>query len=280
MTYPSLFKLVRLHYSLPLVGGFVVIVTYLTEGELQPFFPILSKACLSLFLVMAAGYSLNDLCDIATDRINHPHRVLVRADISRIFALCLALCCFLVGILLAAVCNNLFCLGVGVVIGVLVFYDLCSKGLGIFKDILVAGLVTSLYPLAYALVGPSGSVRAKTLLIHPIWLFLTTLSYEMLKDIRDIKGDQATAPAKGMHHSARPWFKSMRNVPLLAGALLLPLPYVLGYCRWIYLAFSVMALSCVTRAILSRIEVALRYIYIEVALVTLGSCLDLLICGV
>jgi 4-hydroxybenzoate polyprenyltransferase len=279
MSVPPLLRLIRLHYSLPLMAGFAVIVMYLTDGALHPVAGRLVTACLSLFLVMAGGYSLNDLCDMATDRINHPTRVLVSAELSRSFALWLTLSSFLAGVVLAALCTWAFCLGIGLVIAVLIFYDLYSKTLGIFKDILVAGLATSLYPLAYALVGPGSSARARTLLIHPVWFFLTALSYEMLKDIRDIKGDQATAPAGGMRHSGRPWFRTLRHVPLLAGALLLPLPYVLGYCRWVYLVFILMAFYCVVRTVLSKTKPALHYIYVEVALVTLGSWLDLLICG-
>jgi geranylgeranylglycerol-phosphate geranylgeranyltransferase len=280
MSLPPLLRLIRLHYSLPLMGGFVVIVMFQNDGDLYPVSGLLIRACLSLFLVMAAGYSLNDLCDMATDRINHPTRVLVKGDISPRYCRYLTVLCFLGSIFLAALCNLSFCLGMLLISAALIFYDLFSKRLGIFKDILVAGLVTGLYPLAYALVGPGSSARAKTLLIHPVWFFLTTVGYEMLKDIRDIKGDQATAPAKGLHHSAQPWFQRMRNVPLLAGALLLVLPFAWGYCQWVYLVFAVVAIYCAIRASLAKTRAALYYIYLEVALVTLGSLLDLLICGV
>ena len=101
MRYPPLLKLIRLHYSLPLMGGFVVIVMFLSDGNLYPVSGLLIRACLSLFLVMAAGYSLNDLCDIDTDRINQPTRVLVKADVSSRFSLCLAVFCFLIGVFLA-----------------------------------------------------------------------------------------------------------------------------------------------------------------------------------
>jgi len=280
MSFPPLLKLIRLHYSLPLMGGFVVIVMFQNDGDLLGISGLLIRACLSLFLVMAAGYSLNDLCDMAADRINHPGRVLVKGDISPGFSLGLAVTCFLASIYLAALCNRTFCLGMLLISIALIIYDLFSKRLGIFKDILVAGLVTSLYALAYALVGPSSSARAKTLLIHPIWLFLTAVGYEMLKDIRDIKGDQVMASSRRMRHSTQAWFRILRNVPLLAAALLLPLPYIWGYCQWVYLLCTLLAIYCAIRASLARTHAALYYIYAEVAIVTLGSLLDLLICGV
>ncbi len=78
MNIKALLQLIRLHYSLPLSAGLTVIVMYLTGPSLSTLPADLPWACLALFLVIAGAYSLNDLCDITSDRINHPQRVLVQ----------------------------------------------------------------------------------------------------------------------------------------------------------------------------------------------------------
>ena len=72
----GLIKLLRFHYCLPLTAGYGVIVLYLTQGSFFTLPRAWPLAFVSLFCVMAGAYALNDLWDRATDRINHPQRVL------------------------------------------------------------------------------------------------------------------------------------------------------------------------------------------------------------
>ncbi len=66
----ALLKLMRLYYGLPLAGGFIVILSYLTGGNIDHILEKAVLASLSLVSVISAGYILNDVCDVEIDKIN------------------------------------------------------------------------------------------------------------------------------------------------------------------------------------------------------------------
>ena len=72
----SLLRLMRIYYSLPFAAGFVVIVAYMKGGDLNPIYQKTVIALGALFCIIAAGYVLNDVCDITADKINCPRRPL------------------------------------------------------------------------------------------------------------------------------------------------------------------------------------------------------------
>ncbi len=279
MKVTALIKLIRLYYSLPLSAGLTVIVMYLTGPSLAALPPALPWACATLFLVIAGAYSLNDLCDITSDRINHPQRVLVQGHFSTHGARLLAIILIIAGNLCAVACNVAYWLGLILVTGGLVFYDLTSKRLGVFKAVLVATLTSSLYPLAFTLGGLPTTERARTLWFHMIWFFLTALAYEMYKDILDTKGDRTVAtPAS--HDRQQIWYRRLAPWTVLIGTIFLIPPGVLGYCQWIYVGATVAAIVCALVALRSNVRSAIICLYASVVIVTLGSLVDLLVFGI
>ena len=278
MKIKALVQLMRLYYSLPLSAGLTVIVMYLTGPHLSALPTTLPWACLGLFLVIAGAYSLNDLCDITSDRINHPQRVLVQGRFSARGARTLSMVLFIGGNLCAARCNPAYWIGLILVCAGLVFYDLTSKRLGVFKAVLVATLTTSLYPLAFTLAGLPATPRAHTLWYHAIWFFLTALAYEMYKDIRDTRGDR-TVGTRASHDRQQLWYRRLAPWIVLIGTVFLIPPAVLGYCRWIYVAAVVSAIACALVALRSRVRGAITCLYVAVVIATLGSLLDLLVFG-
>jgi 4-hydroxybenzoate polyprenyltransferase len=275
----ALIRLTRPYYSVPLSGGLIVITAYSVGGDLGAINNSLAVAVCSLWLIISAGYVLNDVCDMPVDAINSPNRVLPKGTITRRAAGIFSIGLFLAGIALASFCGGRFFAMLALVAAGLVVYDLCSKRLGLFKSVLVAALATSLYPLSFALAQPDGSLRARSLFIFPVWLFLTALAYEMLKDIRDIQGDSLLANNRyGDFCRSRGFLLSARVIALAASGLT-ALPLILGHCRVIYGASSLLAMALVILSLKHPPVRAIRFIYAEVVVITAGSMADLWVYG-
>ena len=171
----ALLKLMRLYYSVPLVAGFIVILSYLTGGNLLPIIDKVALSFLSLLSIISASYVFNDVCDIEIDKINCPGRMLAAGRIKRKTALIGSIALFVIGMVLGGFCSLAFFLVITAIICLLFCYDLLSKRIGIFKDVLVAILMTFLYPLAFALTESMQTPHLNVLYIHPICLFLSVL---------------------------------------------------------------------------------------------------------
>ena len=275
----ALIRLTRPYYTLPLSCGLIVIASYVVGGDLSIVGFKLVYAFLSLFFILSAGYILNDVCDVVVDAINSPNRMLPQGLVTRKTALIYSVVLFVFGIILASFCGYRFFILLSLVTLGLIIYDLYSKKMGIFKDVLVAVLTTSLYPLSFALTDPALTPRLKVLFIHPIWLFLTTVGYEMLKDIRDTKGDSAIADTQLSVYRNTPVFLLSARLILFVASLLTLLPYALGYCKSIYLVSSLVAIVLAGLSCRQPHEKAIRFIYAEVFLITVGSLVDLLVYG-
>lgn len=273
-----LLRLMRLYYSLPLAGGFIVILAYLVGNQLSDIFIESVLSFLSLFFIISAGYVFNDACDIETDRINCPRRMLPAGRLKRETAVAWSALLLTGGLVSAACCGWMFFIGIMVVTALLVVYNMLSKRMGFFKDLLIAVLATSLYPLAFMLTEPVATPRLNVLYILPVWLFFTALGYEMLKDIRDIKGDSSMNHSN-MNHRKEVWFLSGARFYLIFAACMSMLPFFLGYCEWIYFGSSILAVILTVAAAFSKPLFAIRYIYAEVFIITAGSMADLLVYG-
>jgi geranylgeranylglycerol-phosphate geranylgeranyltransferase len=275
----SLLKLMRLYYVLPLTAGFVIIVSFLTAGHLHAIRFEILLAVLSLSCTIAAGYVLNDLCDIEVDRINNPQRVLPADRVDPKIALALTIFLFASALVFAALCNWRFLIAIALIAAGLVFYDLYSKRLGLFKAVTVAILTTSLYPLAFTFTASVDSPRLKSLYIFPAWLFLSCIAYEMLKDICDVAGDSRIFAHGIAAYSSRQWFlPAARTIAIIAGLLSIA-PFALGYCKLIYLATSIIAIGLMILSTRKTPPIAIPFIYTQIFLITIGSFVDLLVFG-
>lgn len=275
----ALLRLMRLYYVLPFSGGLAVIAAYAAGGSPGPHALSLGWGVLALTAVLAGGYVLNDVCDLAVDRVNRPDRPLPRGEISRGAALAWSAGLIAAGLLLAAGAGVPYLGALATVAAVLVLYNVFSKRVGLWKDLWVAALMASLYPLALALVPARPTPRLAVLYLHPVWLFLTAWAYEMLKDALHTAGDRLGSAAGIARISGRPWFLPLARTLLLVAALPLPLPYLLGWCRWVYLGAALGAMALAAGAALATPRRAIPLVYAEVCLVAAGSLADLLIFG-
>lgn len=275
----GLAKLLRLHYCVPLTAGYAVILMYLTQGSFASLPRAWPLAFASLFCAMAGAYAINDLWDRASDRINHPHRVLIRGDVSPRQAGIAGAVLSGLSLLCAGACGLRFVIVMVCIALSLLIYNRWSKQWGLLKALWVAMMVTSLYPMAWALAGPGQGARVRTLWIHALWLFLTGLGYEMLKDIRDVEGDAAAGHRDKAMLRTRPWYRMLLRVALISGGLIVLLPFLLAYCQWVYGVIAVCAVLLALAASFAPIKTALACVYAEVVLVTLGSLADALVFG-
>ena len=274
----ALVRLMRLYYSVPLAGGFVVILSYLTGGGLASIIDKVVLSFFSLLSVISAGYVFNDVCDTEIDKINCPHRMLAAGRIKRKTAFVWSMVLFASGVTLGVFCGLAFFLAIAVVASLVVCYDMLSKRIGVFKDILVALLITSLYPLAFMLTDAVETPRLNVLYIHSVWLFLSSFGYEMLKDIRDMKGD-SEAHGRNLNYCKDNRFVVMSRVFIVAGSMVTLAPFIFGYCKQFYLVASIGAIILAIISTFKKPAVAIRYVYAEIFLVTFGSMADLLVFG-
>ncbi len=277
-----LVKLMRLYYSLPFSLGFIVILTYLTCGYIDM---IPGKAILSFgsyFCIISAGYILNDYFDIETDRINSPERPLPSGQVKPVHAARLAYILFAAGIGQAFCCTLRFGLVITATALLLIFYDMYSKKMGIFKVIIIGILLASLYPASLTVSHPFSlpiyKPRLAMLLIHPFWLLFTAIGYEMLKDLRDMPGDKIAYPNGSTIKNTRRYLKLARGL-LITGAAFALIPGVLHMGQIVYTVSAFAAFVCVGQSNKQQPRQAITLIYISVVLITSGSLIDFLIFG-
>lgn len=176
--------------------------------ELMPWW-ILTLLTLSIVLIAAGGYVINDYFDVKIDRINRPDDLVVTRAISRDGAMRLFQVLSGVGIiagLATAWWARSWTLAMMYIVipGLLWFYSASYKRQLLIGNIVVA-FTTALVPLTIAIINADylRHLYGETLKYTPItgylyvWIggfalfaFLITLVREIVKDIEDINGDR------------------------------------------------------------------------------------------
>jgi len=274
----ALLRLCRPYYAVPMALTYALTLYYALGGRMEGQWMGAAVTTAAVALVVAAAYVLNDVCDLAVDRLNAPHRPIAAGRVSRRAAAVWGVGLMAAGLAAAAAARPIFFLVLAAVAATLVLYDLVSKRLDVGKPLLVAVLMTSLYPLAYAQAGGAEGPRAAALPVFAAWMFLTAFGYEVLKDIRDIPGDCAAATGP-MHVHRRPrLWRGLAGGVVLSAAMLLLVPAGLG-CGWVYLVGAAAAILAAAFSVFLPVRRALAAIYVECFLVGVAAMLDPLILG-
>lgn len=271
----DLLRLCRLYYAVPMALTFTLTVCYAADDPRAAFAVPTILATIALALVIAAAYVFNDVCDVAVDRVNAPDRPLAAGRIQRRTAAACGAVLMLAGLACATFCRLQYLIALAGVAAVLIAYDVSSKRLGCFKQIVVAALMTSIYPLAIAQAGGASGPRADTLFVFPVWMFLTALGYEGIKDTRDVSGD-SIATAQPTWIQKRPAAAlRMFGVIAAAGSLVLIAPAFLG-CGRLYAVLVAPAIVLGLLIPLQPIRRGLILIYAECVVVGIAATADLL----
>jgi 4-hydroxybenzoate polyprenyltransferase len=259
---------------------FTLTVYYARGGQMAGWWPATWVATTALMLLICAAYVFNDLADVEYDKVNSPTRPLVEGQVRRRTAFALGSGLLLAGLYLGEIVGRERFYTLFLIVAVFtVLYDVFSKKLGLFKQLLVALLMTSIYPLAIDFSGGVQGSRAWTLLPFAIWVFLSSFAYEVLKDIRDRRGDAEVRGRRNwVQRRPRAWM-IVASWLILLGALALIAPVLLG-CRWIYLiGLPVVLLVAIRAAMARRGKPKIRMIYLEFVLVGIFTLLDVLAFG-
>ncbi len=176
---------VAVSFAGTVVGGLAALGLGIPYGA--GFWTAVILAGISTACVTAAGNVLNDVLDVAGDRVNHPDRPLVRGEWTVENARMLATGLFAAGgLIIIPILTATPLLGVIYVVAVvaLLGYELRLKARGFVGNAVVA-LLTGLVFLY------GGAAAGNPLVVVPfaVMAFLATLSREITKDIEDIGGD-------------------------------------------------------------------------------------------
>jgi 4-hydroxybenzoate polyprenyltransferase len=262
-----------------ILSGIFIISAYAlgSAGALLsgPQLAVFLKGGASLFLILCAGYLMNDLCDREYDAVNRPGAGFA-ARLARGPAAAAVAALFAAGLGAAFFVNGWFAAVALPLTAGLVLYNLYSKRLGVFKPAAISLIVASIYPLALALTsGGASSPRRDSLFIFPAWFFLEIMAYEIMRDVIDLPGDRAgggsTLPLKIGPARARRLAAGLA----LAGVPVALLPYALGMCGPVYLGGALAAAACLLAGLRGSDAAFSKLIFANILLVAFSSLADL-----
>jgi geranylgeranylglycerol-phosphate geranylgeranyltransferase len=172
--------------------------------------------------VCAGGFGnvVNDIADIATDRVSHPKRPLAAGDISKSGAKVFAVFCAGAAVICAFLVSWQHGAGAIAPLFLLLLYALFFKGTPLAGNVLVSLLV------AYAIIfGGLQGPGLHRLFVPAILAFLLNLGREIIKDIQDGPGDRAAGyvTTASLPHSS---LKAIITLCGLVYAMLVIVPYV------------------------------------------------------
>lgn len=237
---------------------------------------LLIKGLFSLFFILCAGYLMNDLCDITYDLKNRPEKVFIGKIITQSAAKYVSFVLFVLGLTIGIFVNIWYIGIIAFVSGGLAIYNFFSKKLGILKDIIISLIVISIYPIALALtLGGNQSLRRTSLFIFPIWLFLTVMAYEIVRDIVDAPGDSFSGPSPFSSKIGPQKTKKIAISLALWGLPFAFLPFVFKMCGALYLVGFLGATFVLCCGAFLRIELLSKALFLEILLITVFSLLDM-----
>jgi len=158
---------------------------------------------LALITIVAAGYIINDIYDIETDKINKPETRIIEKELSKDFSFKIYYLLNLIGIssgfYVAFQVNKLWLGIIFVYIAISLWrYSKQHKTTFVIGNLQVAFLTTlSIINLALYDLIPNGirvddgsKIIFLIILFYAVFAFITTLIREIIKDIEDIEGDK------------------------------------------------------------------------------------------
>jgi len=172
--------------------------------------------------IAAGGFGnvVNDISDIATDKISHPSRPLAKGDISKRSSTVFSVLCAAAALICGFLASWQHGIGASVPLVMLLLYALILKGTPLAGNVLVSALVA--YTIVFGgLLGPD----VQRLYVPAILAFLLNMPREIIKDVQDQPGDRVAGYITSASLS-RPALKAIIAVCGLLYAMLVIVPYV------------------------------------------------------
>lgn len=217
----------------------VIFGAFLANGGIDSIYKIVIASTIAL-LLLSAGNAFNDYCDVESDKINKPSRPIPSGKITRHSALTFSLFLFIIGTVLGLLVNW-FAFFIAIIVSLILI--LYASKLRIFP-LLANSTVGFLTGLTF-IYGGIAVGKISEAIIPAVFAFLFTSAREIVKDIQDVHGDQAT----GMSSLAIRWGnKKAVYISLLFFALVIiasPIPYLLKYYSVYYLICVVLGVDLV-----------------------------------
>lgn len=224
----GLVKLLRPYYSLTFPLTIIVIIYYAMDGQMHGLWLEAILATVSLSLVLMGAYALNDYFDIVPDKNNNAKRPIALGELDPRVAFFLGALLTMIGLLASFFCGWKYILLLCAVAIALLFYNKFSKRMGILKPVTVGLLMISMYPLSLAITDGVPSSRGWSLFFFPFWMFMISFSFEMYKDLRDVKGDVSVTGAPILWQKNPRRWRFIANIVHICGGLTLLLTFAFG----------------------------------------------------
>jgi geranylgeranylglycerol-phosphate geranylgeranyltransferase len=154
-------------------------------GELSPPMNVL-LACLSGALITSAANAINDVFDIAIDRINKPQRPLPSGIVSVTGGWVFSMSCFAAGIALSWQINIQAFIIAAIICVLLFLYSAKFK-----RTVLAGNFIVSLATGMAFIYGGVAIGRVANAVVPATFAFLMHLGREIVKDMEDVRGDRA-----------------------------------------------------------------------------------------
>lgn len=221
-----------LRFELPFSAGVCVVMgQMLALGEFASIFITIS-GFLSVFLVSASILVLNDYFDVATDKINAPHRPIPSGLVSPKDALFFSLLLLLAGILLSYLINVTVLL-ISILLSIIGFlYNRYFKKSGLPGNLMVSFSVGMTFIYGGASVGIPFH---KMVLFFGLIAALIDLGEEIAADAMDIKGDQLIKSNSLAIKFGKSTALKISSYIFLFVSLLSLIPFILNWFSLIYL---------------------------------------------
>ena len=149
--------------------------------------PALALVALSTALIAAAGYIINDYFDVKIDIVNKPERVVVGRYLKRRVAMGAHQVLNVLGVLIGLLVSRWVFLVNVLSVTTLWFYSTQFKRLPLVGNLVVA-LLTGLSLVVLTVHYPA---NRHLVLIYATFSFFISLIREIIKDLEDVRGDEA-----------------------------------------------------------------------------------------
>ena len=209
----------------------VLLGSWLSGAQRSP----LMLLCLCAAAVAAAAFGnvINDIADVATDRVSHKDRPLPRGEITPVAAKTYAACLAIVALAVSAAVSPSYCLATLAPLALLALYSRFLKGTPLAGNVMVSLLVA--YALLYGGLFTEGCRR---LLLPALLAFWVNMLREILKDMQDQPGDVAA----GIKTTAALSRRAIKIIVYGISAIYLaclPLPFAFHQFGPVYAAIAV-----------------------------------------